>query len=146
MDRAQVFAPLLTEAMALYEIGTPERQAIFLAQVGHESGHLRYTTELWGLTLASRLSAPRFRFALPPPRPPRPASAAAPSRPSPSFALSLPSLRVPSGTPMAQKTWKAWTGWLSFRHWIDRTDTTWSRFGLPGDPRGYLQVRSVSVH
>jgi putative chitinase len=54
VDRARAFAPLLTEAMALYELGTPERQAIFLAQVDHESGHLRDTTELWGPTPAQR--------------------------------------------------------------------------------------------
>jgi putative chitinase len=36
--------------MAFYSIDTPARQAAFLAQVGHESGGLRYVRELWGPT------------------------------------------------------------------------------------------------
>lgn len=36
--------------MALYGIDTPARQAAFLAQIGHESGRLIYTRELWGPT------------------------------------------------------------------------------------------------
>jgi putative chitinase len=40
--------------MALYDIGTPARQAAFLAQVGHESGRLGYVKELWGPTDAQR--------------------------------------------------------------------------------------------
>ena len=35
-----------------YEINTPRRVAAFLAQIGHESGGLRYTAEIWGPTLA----------------------------------------------------------------------------------------------
>jgi putative chitinase len=45
-SKVSVYAPLLTVAMAAYEIDTPRRQAAFLAQVGHESGQLKYTEEL----------------------------------------------------------------------------------------------------
>lgn len=43
--RAAVFAPYLDAAMAEYGIDTPIRQAYFLAQLGHESGQLRYLSE-----------------------------------------------------------------------------------------------------
>ena len=52
IDRATSWLPWLTEAMDAYQINTPLRQAAFLAQVGHESGSLKYTTELWGPTKA----------------------------------------------------------------------------------------------
>jgi putative chitinase len=42
------YAPHLREACALYDISTPVRQAAFLAQIGHESGSLRFARELWG--------------------------------------------------------------------------------------------------
>jgi putative chitinase len=50
IDRAQTFAPLLDAAMDEYGITTPEQQAAFLAQVGHESGGLHWLVELWGPT------------------------------------------------------------------------------------------------
>lgn len=50
LTRAALWAPHLTEAMAAYEITTPHRQAMFLAQIGHESGGLQYVKELWGPT------------------------------------------------------------------------------------------------
>lgn len=41
-----LYAPLLDAAMAEFLIDTPVRQAAFLAQLAHESGSLRYNTEL----------------------------------------------------------------------------------------------------
>lgn len=52
IDRAQMWLPWLTAAMDAYEINTRKRCAAFLAQIGHESGGLRYTTEIWGPTSA----------------------------------------------------------------------------------------------
>ena len=49
---AASWLPLIEAAMASYGIDTPCRQAAFLANVGHESGGLKYTTELWGPTPA----------------------------------------------------------------------------------------------
>lgn len=43
---AGVFLPALNTAMSRFEIGQPKRVAAFLAQVGHESGELRYVREL----------------------------------------------------------------------------------------------------
>lgn len=48
IDRARTYAPCLTAAMAEFGIDTPKRQAAFLAQVGHETGGLRWMVELWG--------------------------------------------------------------------------------------------------
>lgn len=50
--RAERFAEVLSAGMALYAIDTPRRQAMFLPNLGHESGRLRYTSELWGPTPA----------------------------------------------------------------------------------------------
>ncbi|KSJ42362.1 glycoside hydrolase family 19 protein [Pseudomonas aeruginosa] len=50
--RAGVFVPALNRAMYRYKIDSPMRQAAFIAQVGHESGQLRYTREIWGPTAA----------------------------------------------------------------------------------------------
>jgi putative chitinase len=44
--RADEFVAPLNNAMAEYEIITPERMACFLAQLAHESGELRYVREL----------------------------------------------------------------------------------------------------
>lgn len=44
--RAEVFLAPLNRAMAEFEINTPARQSAFLAQIGHESGSLRYVREL----------------------------------------------------------------------------------------------------
>ncbi|WP_335943669.1 glycoside hydrolase family 19 protein [Pseudomonas sp. G166] len=45
-SHAGVFVSALNNAMAHHHIDTPKRIAAFLAQVGHESGQLRYVREL----------------------------------------------------------------------------------------------------
>lgn len=54
IDRTRLFADVLSAGMAFYMIDSPQRQAMFLANVGHESGRLVYTTELWGPTQAQK--------------------------------------------------------------------------------------------
>ncbi len=44
---AGVFTPLLNTAMVRYQIVGPTRIAAFIAQIGHESGQLRYVKEIW---------------------------------------------------------------------------------------------------
>lgn len=45
-ERALLFARPLAEACARFSIDTPARLGAFLAQIGHESGGLRYVSEL----------------------------------------------------------------------------------------------------
>lgn len=45
-DRLLIFLEPLGAAMTEFEIDTPAREAHFLAQIAHESGELRYVTEL----------------------------------------------------------------------------------------------------
>jgi putative chitinase len=52
IDRAAEWLPAITAAMSEFDINTPERQAAFLAQIGHESGGLHWTTEIWGPSIA----------------------------------------------------------------------------------------------
>jgi putative chitinase len=54
LSRSQLFADPLSAGMAFYMIDTPLRRAMFLANIGHESGRLQYTTELWGPTAAQK--------------------------------------------------------------------------------------------
>ncbi len=49
-----VFVPVLNTAMGKYQIITRERIAAFLAQIGHESGQLRYVRELGGTEYLSK--------------------------------------------------------------------------------------------
>ena len=42
----------LNDAFVKFDISTILRRAAFLAQIGHESGELRYTKEIWGPTPA----------------------------------------------------------------------------------------------
>ena len=49
--QAGVFVPVLNAAMGKYGIVTRLRVAAFIAQVGHESGQLRYVREIWGPTV-----------------------------------------------------------------------------------------------
>lgn len=53
-ERADFWDDWLNEAMSLYGINTKPRIAAFLAQVGHESARLRYTSEIWGPTKVQR--------------------------------------------------------------------------------------------
>ena len=53
-ERADYWDDWLNEAMHLYQINTNPRIAAFLAQVGHESARLRYTSEIWGPTPVQR--------------------------------------------------------------------------------------------
>ena len=46
--RCEIFAPLLAQIMPIWGINTPQRQAMFIAQVMHESGEFRYLEELGG--------------------------------------------------------------------------------------------------
>ncbi|MFL1475385.1 glycoside hydrolase family 19 protein [Pseudomonas grimontii] len=48
--QAGVFVPALNTAMNRYNIVGAQRAAAFIAQVGHESGQLRYVREIWGPT------------------------------------------------------------------------------------------------
>jgi len=54
LSRAQLYVGPLSAGMAFYMIDTPLRQAMFLANVGHESGKLQFTTEIWGPTPAQQ--------------------------------------------------------------------------------------------
>lgn len=52
IDRASEWLAPIVAAMAEFEINTPDRQAAFLAQIGHESGGLHWAVEIWGPTTA----------------------------------------------------------------------------------------------
>ena len=49
---AGVFVPVLNTAMSRYQIVGVKRVAAFIAQIGHESGQLKYVKEIWGPTAA----------------------------------------------------------------------------------------------
>ncbi|WP_440090158.1 glycoside hydrolase family 19 protein [Pseudomonas fragariae (ex Marin et al. 2024)] len=53
-QKVGVFVPALNTAMGKYQIITRERIAAFIAQVGHESGQLRYVRELGGREYLSK--------------------------------------------------------------------------------------------
>jgi putative chitinase len=48
--KAGVFTPVLNTAMGRFQIVGPKRVAAFIAQIGHESGQLRWVREIWGPT------------------------------------------------------------------------------------------------
>lgn len=54
LDRSLAWLPSIVDAMSIYGIDTPKRQAYFLAQIGHESGGLKFTSELWGPTIVQQ--------------------------------------------------------------------------------------------
>ncbi|MDP3228534.1 MAG: glycoside hydrolase family 19 protein [Acidovorax sp.] len=54
LDRATRCAAGLAQAMAMYGIDTLARQAMFLANIGHETGGLQWLTEIWGPTSQQR--------------------------------------------------------------------------------------------
>ena len=45
-ERIRRFLPLLNKTLEEFEINTPQRIRMFLAQIGHESGQLRYVKEI----------------------------------------------------------------------------------------------------
>ena len=45
MQTCEIFAEPLAEACENFEINTPQRLAAFIAQIGHESGNLRFVKE-----------------------------------------------------------------------------------------------------
>ena len=49
---AGVFVPVLNTAMNQFQIVGAKRVAAFIAQIGHESGQLKYVKEIWGPTAA----------------------------------------------------------------------------------------------
>ena len=49
---AGVLVPVLNTAMSRYQIIGSKRVAAFIAQIGHESGQLKYVKEIWGPTAA----------------------------------------------------------------------------------------------
>lgn len=53
-DRAHAAVDALNEAMSLYAINTPARAGMFLANIGHETGGLKWLQEIWGPTAQQR--------------------------------------------------------------------------------------------
>ena len=49
---AGVFVPVLNTAMNRFQIVGTKRVAAFIAQIGHESGQLKYVKEIWGPSAA----------------------------------------------------------------------------------------------
>ncbi len=54
IDRATEWLSVIESAMREFGIDTRLRQAMFLAQIGHESGGMRYTSEIWDNTDAQQ--------------------------------------------------------------------------------------------
>lgn len=50
----EMYLPFLNSLLPQFGIDTPARVCTFLAQVGHESGQLRYNKEIWGPTAAQK--------------------------------------------------------------------------------------------
>jgi len=56
--RLALFLDPLNLTMGEFEINTPARQAAFLPQVSHESGHFLWMREIWGPSQAQRAYEP----------------------------------------------------------------------------------------
>jgi len=54
MMRAEPWHAPIVNAMSVFDINTPLRMAMFLAQVSHESGRFVYRREIWGPTEAQK--------------------------------------------------------------------------------------------
>lgn len=54
IDRAQACLTGLVDAMRIFGIDTPDRVRMFLANIGHETGGLKYLSEIWGPTPAQK--------------------------------------------------------------------------------------------
>lgn len=65
IDRATENLPYLEQAMELFCIYTPARQAMFLAEIGHESLGFKYAAEVWGPTLQQLRYERDFNFGWP---------------------------------------------------------------------------------
>lgn len=63
---AATWLPHIEAAMGRFGINTIAQQAAFLASIGHESGHLAYTRELWGPTPQQLRYERNFDAAWPP--------------------------------------------------------------------------------
>ena len=53
-NNVSLYIPYLNDLMPKFGIDTNQRIAAFIAQVGHESGQLRYNKEIWGPTEAQK--------------------------------------------------------------------------------------------
>lgn len=58
--KAGVFVSAINKAMAEFQINTPRRVAAFLAQIGHESGHLQFVRELGGAAYLAKYDTGRL--------------------------------------------------------------------------------------
>lgn len=54
LENIEMYLPFLNDLLRKFGIDTPARIAAFIAQVGHESGQLRYNKEIWGPTVAQK--------------------------------------------------------------------------------------------
>lgn len=63
-EKSVLFAALLAEIMPLWLINTPERQAMFIAQVLHESGEFKWLAELGGNAYLSKYDTGRLALRL----------------------------------------------------------------------------------
>lgn len=61
-DSASVFVTALNQAMLRYEVQGPLRAAAFIAQVGHESAHLRHLVERFNYSAPALLATWPKRF------------------------------------------------------------------------------------